>query len=78
MRHIRSSRRSGLAGLFLAFVFPVHAQDDAAALLSGVTPLFTDHTLLEVKIEAPLKTLMKERPNEEYLDGVFRLIEADG
>jgi len=30
-------------------------------------PLFADHVILDVTIEAPLTTLMAERPNEEYL-----------
>ena len=34
-------------------------------------PLFASHDVLAVTIEAPLTTLMRERPEEEYLDGKF-------
>ncbi len=32
-------------------------------------PLFTDHAIVDVTIEAPLTTLMAERPDKEYLPG---------
>ena len=34
---------------------------------AGPKPLFTEHTILDVTVEAPLTTLMAERPDEEYL-----------
>jgi hypothetical protein len=39
--------------------------------VSGPAPLFADDSLLEVTIAAPLETLMRERPDVEYLDGTF-------
>ena len=34
---------------------------------AGPKPLFAEHTILDITIEAPLSTLMAERPDEEYL-----------
>lgn len=42
------------------------------------TPLFADHAVIEVRIEAPLQTLVKERSDEEYLDGTFSFPDTDG
>jgi len=41
-------------------------------------PLFASHDILKVRIEAPLSTLIKERPEEKYLDGMFYYIDANG
>jgi hypothetical protein len=41
-------------------------------------PLFADDTILEVRIEAPLTTLMDVRPDQAYLDGSFSYTETDG
>lgn len=41
-------------------------------------PLFQSDETLDVTITAPLTTLVKERPKEEYLPGVFQFAEADG
>lgn len=41
-------------------------------------PVFSTHDILTARIEAPLSTLVKERPQEEYLDGMFYYIDADG
>lgn len=49
------------------------AQDVGEAL-----PLFKDHTVIDVTIEAPLSTLMAERSDEDYLDGTFRYTTASG
>ena len=56
----------------------LHAQDEAPAPDPGVTPLFLDHSILDVTVEAPLRTLMRERPDEEYLEGRFRINDDDG
>lgn len=61
--------------LILALPVDVCAQDEDAALLP---PLFATHTPLQVTIEAPLTTLMAERPDEEYLAGTFRYADAAG
>ena len=41
-------------------------------------PLFAAHEVIEARVEAPLKTLMKTRPEEEYLDGSFIYLDDDG
>ncbi len=43
----------------------------------GETPLFADDSLLEVTVEAPLTTLIDERPNDAYLEGTFTITAAD-
>ena len=51
---------------------------DVAAQSSGAQPLFSDDSVLNVRIEAPIDTLMRDRPDEEYLDGKFSYTAADG
>jgi hypothetical protein len=41
-------------------------------------PLFATHDMLTARIQAPLSTLMKKRSDEEYLDGMFYLVDANG
>ena len=41
-------------------------------------PLFQDDATLEVTIEAPLTTLVRKRPKDDYLPGVFRYSKSDG
>ena len=53
------------------------AQDDPEAS-QAVAPLFASHSPLLVTIEAPLTTLMEDRPREEYLDGTFSFSGVDG
>ena len=53
------------------------AQDDPGAV-EPAAPLFASHSPLLVTIEAPLTTLMEERPNKEYLNGTLRFSAADG
>ena len=53
------------------------AQDDPEAG-QAVAPLFASHSPLLVTIEAPLTTLMEDRPREEYLDGTFSFSGVDG
>ena len=54
------------------------AADEAPNKPPGIAPLFADNSLLEVSIEAPLTSLMTERPDEEYFNGIFRFIATDG
>ena len=46
--------------LLLLSLWPIPA-------LAGPAPLFSDETILDITLEAPLTTLMSERPDEEYL-----------
>jgi len=41
-------------------------------------PLFQSDETLQVTITAPLTSLVKERPKEDYLPGIFQFTEADG
>ena len=41
-------------------------------------PLFASHDTLSVRIEAPFTTLMKDRPDEEYLDGFLYYFDTEG
>lgn len=55
-----------------------YAEDYSYIHLTGHTPLFAEDSLLRVTIEAPLTTLMEDRPDEDYLNGTFRYAEVDG
>ena len=67
----------GLTGtislMFLLISSGANAQEPGVA-----APLFADHSLVNVRIEAPLTTLLKERPEDEYLEGSFTFTESDG
>jgi len=41
-------------------------------------PLFQDDETLQVTITAPLTTLVRKRPKDEYLPGVFQYVDTDG
>lgn len=64
--------------------FPVAAL--LAALIAGAAaradsadqPLFASESTLEVRITAPLTSLMRERSDTEYLEGTFSYIDAAG
>jgi len=53
--------------VFLLFSPPIAAQT-----------LFKEDSILQVRIEAPLETLSRERPDDEYLDGRLIYTETDG
>lgn len=62
--------------LFLALGTAVTAQDVTEG--AEFQPLWADRDIMSVRIEAPLTTLLKERPDVEYLDGKFSYVDADG
>ena len=66
-----------VAALLAMSPFAEARQLDAELDRTGA-PLFASHAPLQVTIEAPLTTLMKERPLEEYLDGTFSVMRDDG
>lgn len=41
-------------------------------------PLFQDDETLHATITAPFTTLVRKRPKDDYLPGVFQYMEADG
>jgi hypothetical protein len=45
---------------------------------ADASPLFDSHTVLNIRIEAPLTQLMRERPDEDYLDGKLSYTDAAG
>lgn len=62
--------------LFLASAPAAVAQSDTGDAEIG--PLFKSHDIMTVRIEAPLTTLMKKQPDEEYLDGTFAYVDNSG
>ncbi len=50
---------------------------NARALSTG-DPLFADDSTINVTVTAPLTTLIRERPTEQYLPGTFQYEDADG
>lgn len=56
----------------LILVLPyTEARQDYPRATQEVAPLFASHSPLQVTIEAPLTTLMKDRSDEDYLEGTF-------
>ncbi len=60
--------------MFLAHSLPIMAQTAEEA----ARPLFASHEVINVRIEAPIRTLIRDRPDEEYLEGAFHYQLADG
>jgi len=50
----------------------------SAQVSEAPDPLFQDDETLQVTITAPLTTLVRERPKDDYLPGVFQYTESDG
>lgn len=51
----------------------------AASQESGLPdPLFQSNETLQVTVEAPFTTLVRERPRDDYLPGVIKYLQADG
>ena len=50
----------------------------AAAPGGGADPLFASNALLRLTITAPITTIMKERPDEEYVPGTLSYAATDG
>jgi len=45
---------------------------------TGVRPLFSSNSVLDILIEAPMTQLMQERPEEDYLDGKLSYTDTAG
>jgi hypothetical protein len=56
----------------LLFAQAVHAESGEA------DPLFQSNEILQVTFEGPLTTLIDEKSKEDYLDGKFSVVDADG
>ena len=74
---IQSLRGTLLAALLSVAPFSAAEVGDAPDD-SKKAPLFASHAPLQVTIEAPLFTLMKERPDSDYLEGTFAYVQDDG
>jgi hypothetical protein len=64
------------ATLFLAFGPAAVAQSEENE--AGTRPLFATYDMMTVRIEAPMTTLMKQQPDEEYLEGMFTYVDRSG
>ena len=64
--------------LLIAALLPLAATSAIALEPADPDPLFQDDSLLEIRITAPMKTLLGERPNDTYLRGTLSYQEADG
>ena len=74
--------QKGLVGILLAVILSISpsaaAQQNDPEVRQAIAPLFASHLPLQVTIEAPLTTLMRDRPDEEYLEGTFTFTGDDG
>mgnify|MGYP001811999116 CR=1 FL=1 len=66
-----------MTSLFL-YSLSANAQDTSSVSNASVARLFASDSIMTVTIEAPLTTLMTDRPDDEYLDGLFRFAGDDG
>ena len=69
-----------LTAVVLALFLPIGniASAQYADGLETDQPLFASHNMMTVRIEAPLTTLIRKKPEEEYLDGMFYYIDSAG
>ena len=73
--------RTGVSTILIFIACAGHAH---AAEPGNPDPLFSDHSILDVRIVAPFKQIMKERPTDDDDDndndpqGVFSFVSADG
>jgi hypothetical protein len=65
-----------LLALALSFPPPAVMAEDRGS--PATWPLFANQETLQVRIEAPLTTLMRERSDTEYLEGTFLYTDASG
>lgn len=78
---MKKNTRHNVLTPFSVALFLALSQAGVAQTAAGdieVRPLFQSHDTLTVRIAGPLSTLMKEQPDEEYLDGTFSYTDADG
>lgn len=69
---------ASLIPMLLSVVPSAEAQQIDSEDSQNLAPLFASHVPLQVSIEAPLTTLMNDRPDKEYLDGTFTFTGDDG
>ena len=64
-----------LAGQYLLAFFSLSGVASADV---GDDPLFNDDAIVEVRLAAPLQTIMRERPNDEDTAAVLQYVDPDG
>lgn len=62
----------------ITMMFTVLATAVSAEKGEAPDPLFREDATLHITVTAPLTTLDRERPRDDYLPGVFQYTEADG
>jgi hypothetical protein len=67
------NQRLLVAIIAIVFVAPVAAQEPGES-----SPLFAEHDILAITITAPMKELLRQRPDDEYLPGTLAFTDADG
>jgi hypothetical protein len=67
-----------LLAAFFTVALSVEGRPGDPEVSQAVTPLFANHSPVSVTIEAPLTTLMRDRPLDDYLDGTFSFETDDG
>lgn len=73
---MQSSQRPGKSGTVAALLLAALAVELRAD--DGALPLFSDDAVLELRIEAPFTTLIRERSDTEYLDGYIYHTDTTG
>ncbi|MEX0975499.1 MAG: hypothetical protein WDZ50_00205 [Woeseia sp.] len=73
---MQASQRPGMSGTVTALLLAALAVELRAD--DGLPPLFSDDAVLQLRIEAPLTTLIRERSDTEYLDGFVYYTDATG
>ena len=63
-----------LAGYLLA----LSGMAGAAYAGTDPDPLFTSDEIIDVRIAAPFRTIMRDRSSEEYAPATFQYVDSDG
>jgi len=64
--------------LLIAFALLFAAPVTAALETGEPDPLFQDDSVMEITVTAPMKALLRKRPDEDYLPGKLAFTDADG
>jgi len=67
-----------LIAVFWSLSASTYAQESESGGTANIAPLFASNSPLLITIEAPLTTLMNDRPTDEYLEGTFSFTADDG
>jgi hypothetical protein len=64
--------------IFIFVTFICLSTSVSAEVTETTDPLFNGDEILQMTITAPLTTLVRERPKDDYLPGIIQYTEADG